>query len=104
MDIHNPELANRATVKQAVHRRRNLALSFNTKKFEVYAWLVESVGIWLNDHSRGFVCCVIPHLYHIVQGKVWRRVAIVHISTMTSNNPDAQTGFRHTVVRISFCG
>ena len=52
------------------------------KKFEVYArGLSNPWGFDFNDHGQGFVtCCVIPHLYHIVQGGVYTKQSRPHVN------------------------
>ncbi|MGI9467767.1 MAG: PVC-type heme-binding CxxCH protein [Rubripirellula sp.] len=52
------------------------------KKFEVYArGLSNPWGFDFNDQGQGFVtCCVIPHLYHIVQGGVYTKQSRPHVN------------------------
>lgn len=52
------------------------------EKFEVYArGLSNPWGFDFNDQGQGFVtCCVIPHLYHIVQGGVYTKQSRPHVN------------------------
>ncbi|MEM6472306.1 MAG: PVC-type heme-binding CxxCH protein [Planctomycetota bacterium] len=52
------------------------------KTFEVFArGLSNPWGFDFNDHGQGFVtCCVIPHLFHIVQGGVYHKQSKPHVN------------------------
>lgn len=51
-------------------------------KFEVYArGLSNPWGFDFNQHGQGFAtCCVIPHLFHIVQGGVYHKQSKPHVN------------------------
>lgn len=53
-----------------------------TKKYEVFArGLSNPWGFDFDDHGQGFAtCCVIPHLFHIVQGGVYHKQSRPHIN------------------------
>ncbi|MDM4015160.1 PVC-type heme-binding CxxCH protein [Roseiconus lacunae] len=53
-----------------------------TKKYEVYArGLSNPWGFDFDRHGQGFAtCCVIPHLFHIVQGGVYHKQSRPHIN------------------------
>ena len=52
------------------------------KKFEIFArGLSNSWGFDFNDVGHGFAtCCVIPHLFHIVQGGVYHKQSKAHVN------------------------
>ncbi len=52
------------------------------KKFEIFArGLSNPWGFDFNDHGQGFAtCCVIPHLFHIVQGGVYHKQSRPHVN------------------------
>ena len=52
------------------------------KKFEVYArGLSNPWGFDFNDQGQGFAtCCVIPHLFHVVQGGVYTKQSRPHVN------------------------
>ncbi|MEL7496715.1 MAG: PVC-type heme-binding CxxCH protein [Planctomycetota bacterium] len=52
------------------------------KKFEVFArGLSNPWGFDFDDHGQGFAtCCVIPHLFHIVQGGVYHKQSRPHVN------------------------
>ncbi len=52
------------------------------KKFEIHArGLSNPWGFDFDDHGQGFAtCCVIPHLFHIVQGGVYHKQSRPHIN------------------------
>lgn len=53
-----------------------------TKKYEVFArGLSNPWGFDFDDHGQGFAtCCVIPHLFHVVQGGVFTKQSRPHIN------------------------
>ena len=53
-----------------------------TKKYEVFArGLSNPWGFDFDDHGQGFAtCCVIPHLFHVVQGGVYTKQSRPHIN------------------------
>ena len=52
------------------------------KTFEIFArGLSNPWGFDFDDHGQGFAtCCVIPHLFHIVQGGVYHKQSRVHVN------------------------
>jgi len=52
------------------------------KKFEVFACgLSNPWGFDFNDVGQGFAtCCVIPHLYHVVQGGIYQKQSKPHLN------------------------
>lgn len=52
------------------------------KKFEVFArGLSNPWGFDFNDHGQSFAtCCVIPHLFHVVQGGVYHKQSRPHVN------------------------
>ena len=52
------------------------------KKFEVFArGLSNPWGFDFDDHGQGFAtCCVIPHLFHVVQGGVYHKQSKPHVN------------------------
>ncbi|MEM1228025.1 MAG: PVC-type heme-binding CxxCH protein [Planctomycetota bacterium] len=52
------------------------------KTFEIFArGLSNPWGFDFNDHGQGFItCCVIPHLFHIVQGGVYHKQSRPHVN------------------------
>ena len=52
------------------------------RRFEVFArGLSNPWGFDFNDHGQGFAtCCVIPHLFHVVQGGVYHKQAKPHVN------------------------
>ncbi len=52
------------------------------KTFEIFArGLSNPWGFDFNDHGQGFAtCCVIPHLFHIVQGGVYHKQSRQHVN------------------------
>jgi putative membrane-bound dehydrogenase-like protein len=52
------------------------------KTFEIFArGLSNPWGFDFNDHGQGFAtCCVIPHLFHIVQGGVYHKQSRPHVN------------------------
>lgn len=52
------------------------------KKFEVFAWGTSNPwGVDFNDHGQCFLtCCVIPHLFHVIQGAKYQRQAGSHFN------------------------
>lgn len=52
------------------------------KTFEIFArGLSNPWGFDFDDHGQGFAtCCVIPHLFHIVQGGVYHKQSRAHIN------------------------
>ncbi|MDP7014887.1 MAG: hypothetical protein QGG36_03720 [Pirellulaceae bacterium] len=52
------------------------------RKFEVFArGLSNPWGFDFDDHGQGFAtCCVIPHLFHVVQGGVYHKQSRPHIN------------------------
>src|SRR5262245_35538486 len=65
------------------------------KKFEVFAYGTSNPwGIDFNDHGDAFLtCCVIPHLFHVIQGARYQRQAGEHFQPHTY--ADIQTIARH---------
>jgi putative membrane-bound dehydrogenase-like protein len=65
------------------------------EKFEVFAWGTSNPwGIDFNDHGDAFLtCCVIPHLFHVIQGARYQRQAGQHFQPYTY--ADIQTIARH---------
>ena len=53
-----------------------------TKKYEVFArGLSNPWGFDFDDHGQGFAtCCVIPHLFHVVQGGVYHKQSRPHVN------------------------
>ena len=58
------------------------------KQFEVFAHgLSNPWGFDFNDHGQGFAtCCVIPHLFHIVQGGVYHKQSRPNINPHVYDN------------------
>jgi putative membrane-bound dehydrogenase-like protein len=52
------------------------------KKFEMFArGLSNPWGFDFNDHGQGFAtCCVIPHLFHVVQGGTYHKQSKPHLN------------------------
>ncbi len=52
------------------------------KKYEVFArGLSNPWGFDFDDHGQGFAtCCVIPHLFHVVQGGVYHKQSRPHVN------------------------
>ncbi|MEO1618374.1 MAG: PVC-type heme-binding CxxCH protein [Planctomycetota bacterium] len=52
------------------------------KTFEIFArGLSNSWGFDFNDHGQGFAtCCVIPHLFHVVQGGTYHKQSRPHVN------------------------
>ncbi len=52
------------------------------KKYEVFArGLSNPWGFDFDDHGQGFAtCCVIPHLFHVVQGGVYHKQSLPHVN------------------------
>ena len=52
------------------------------KKFEIFArGLSNPWGFDFDDHGQGFAtCCVIPHLFHVVQGGVYHKQSRPHVN------------------------
>ena len=52
------------------------------KRFEIHArGLSNPWGFDFDDHGQGFAtCCVIPHLFHIVQGGVYHKQSLPHVN------------------------
>ncbi len=52
------------------------------KTFEIFArGLSNPWGFDFNDHGQGFAtCCVIPHLFHIVQGGTYHKQSLPHVN------------------------
>lgn len=52
------------------------------KKYEVFArGLSNPWGFDFDDHGQGFAtCCVIPHLFHVVQGGVYTKQSLPHVN------------------------
>jgi putative membrane-bound dehydrogenase-like protein len=52
------------------------------KTFEIFArGLSNPWGFDFDDHGQGFAtCCVIPHLFHVVQGGVYHKQSLPHIN------------------------
>ncbi|MCH2179889.1 MAG: c-type cytochrome [Mariniblastus sp.] len=52
------------------------------QRFEVYArGLSNPWGFDFNDQGQGFAtCCVIPHLFHIIQGGVYDKQSLPHVN------------------------
>ncbi|MEC9096744.1 MAG: PVC-type heme-binding CxxCH protein, partial [Planctomycetota bacterium] len=52
------------------------------KRFEIFArGLSNPWGFDFNDHGQGFAtCCVIPHLFHVVQGGVYHKQSRPHVN------------------------
>ncbi|MDG2014389.1 MAG: c-type cytochrome, partial [Pirellulaceae bacterium] len=52
------------------------------QRFEVFArGLSNPWGFDFNDHGQGFAtCCVIPHLFHVVQGGVYHKQSRPHVN------------------------
>lgn len=65
------------------------------QKFEVFAWGTSNPwGVDFNDYGQCFLsCCVIPHLFHIVQGGRFQRQAGEHFQPHTYD--DIRTIARH---------
>ncbi|MBI3865402.1 MAG: DUF1080 domain-containing protein [Planctomycetia bacterium] len=65
------------------------------KQFEVFAWGTSNPwGVDFNDYGQAFLsCCVIPHLFHMVQGGRFQRQAGEHFQPHTY--ADVQTIARH---------
>jgi len=66
------------------------------KTFEVFArGLSNPWGLDFNDHGQSFAtCCVIPHLFHIVQGGVYHKQSRPHVNPYIYN--DIKTIRDHT--------
>jgi putative membrane-bound dehydrogenase-like protein len=58
------------------------------KSFEVFAHgLSNPWGFDFNDHGQGFAtCCVIPHLFHIIQGGVYHKQSRANINPYVYDN------------------
>lgn len=56
--------------------------------FEVFAWGTSNPwGVDFNDHGQAFItACVIPHLYHIIQGAHYQRQAGEHFNRYVFND------------------
>lgn len=52
------------------------------QKFEIFArGLSNPWGFDFDDHGQGFAtCCVIPHLFHVVQGGVYHKQSLPHLN------------------------
>ena len=52
------------------------------KKFEIFArGLSNPWGFDFDDHGQGFAtCCVIPHLFHVIQGGVYHKQSLPHVN------------------------
>ncbi len=52
------------------------------KKFEIFArGLSNPWGFDFDDHGQAFAtCCVIPHLFHVVQGGVYHKQSLPHVN------------------------
>lgn len=52
------------------------------QKFEIFArGLSNPWGFDFDDHGQGFAtCCVIPHLFHVVQGGVYHKQSLPHVN------------------------
>lgn len=52
------------------------------KSFEIFArGLSNPWGFDFDDHGQGFAtCCVIPHLFHVVQGGVYHKQSLPHVN------------------------
>ena len=52
------------------------------KTFEIFArGLSNPWGFDFDDHGQGFAtCCVIPHLFHVVQGGVYHKQSLPHVN------------------------
>jgi putative membrane-bound dehydrogenase-like protein len=52
------------------------------KKFEIFArGLSNPWGFDFDDHGQGFAtCCVIPHLFHVVQGGIYTKQSLPHVN------------------------
>jgi putative membrane-bound dehydrogenase-like protein len=52
------------------------------KTFEIFArGLSNPWGFDFNDHGQGFAtCCVIPHLFHVVQGGTYHKQSRLHVN------------------------
>jgi putative membrane-bound dehydrogenase-like protein len=63
--------------------------------FEVFAWGTSNPwGVDFNDHGHAFLtCCVIPHLFHVIQGARYQRQGGEHFQEHTY--ADIQTIARH---------
>ncbi|NNE92598.1 MAG: sulfatase-like hydrolase/transferase, partial [Verrucomicrobiales bacterium] len=67
-----------------------------TKEFEIFArGLSNPWGFDFNDFGHGFAtCCVIPHLFHVVQGGVYHKQSKAHVNPYVFE--DIQTIRDHT--------
>jgi len=56
--------------------------------FEVFAWGTSNPwGVDFNDHGQAFItACVIPHLYHVIQGAHYQRQAGEHFNRYVFND------------------
>jgi len=56
--------------------------------FEVFAWGTSNPwGVDFNDHGQAFItACVIPHLYHVIQGAHYQRQAGEHFNRFVFND------------------
>lgn len=69
------------------------------KKFEVFAWGTSNPwGVDFNEQGHCFLtCCVIPHLFHIIQGGRFRRQAGSHFQAHTYDDIKTIAKHRHWV-------
>lgn len=75
-----------------------------SKKFELYCEGASNQwGIDWNDHGQAFfTACVIPHLYHAVQGGRYQRQAGQHFNQATYADLKTITTFKYE--RAAYCG
>jgi len=69
------------------------------KQFEVFAWGTSNPwGVDFNDYGHAFLtCCVIPHLFHVVQGGRFQRQAGEHFQQHTYADIETIARHRHWV-------
>jgi len=67
------------------------------KKFEVFAEGASNQwGVDFNDHGQAFItACVIPHLYHVIQGGRYQRQAGQHFNPFTYDDIKTIAKHRH---------
>ena len=71
-----------------------------SEEFEVFAeGLSNPWGFDFNDHGQGFAtCCVIPHLFHIVQGGVYHKQSKQNVNRFVYDNIKTIRDSRHNWV------
>ncbi len=69
------------------------------REFEVFAYGTSNPwGVDFNDHGQAFLsCCVIPHLFHVIQGARYQRQAGEHMQPYTYADIPTIAKHRHWV-------